>query len=131
MAVPRRRLPRSIGRKSRWLMAGSAAAILVLAPTTAAAAAPQGATHHAAMVVHVAGAHQRWATARADRGPVSARSRMSVRVYLAGQDPAGLAKFAMAVPTPGTRNFRQYLVPAQVLHGGSSFGNVPCGLPGK
>lgn len=38
----------------------------------------------------------------------------SVRVGLAGRDPAGLEAFARAVSTPGSPQYRHYLTPAQV-----------------
>jgi subtilase family serine protease len=36
-------------------------------------------------------------------------------VYLAGQDPTGLAAFAMAVSTPGHAQYGRYLTSAQVM----------------
>ena len=36
-------------------------------------------------------------------------------MYLAGQDPAGLAAYAMAASTPGHPQYGHYLTPAQVM----------------
>ena len=116
MPVSRQRPPRSIGRKSRWLLVSSGAAALVLAPTIAATAATQVVAHPAATTgMPVAGVHPQWATAKSNQGPVSASTPMSVRVYLAGRDPAGLASFATSVATPGSKDYRHFLTPAQVL----------------
>jgi subtilase family serine protease len=62
-----------------------------------------------------------WATpiadngsATADLGPATDSAPVSARVYLAGQDPRGLAAYATAVSEPGGRLFHHYLTPAQV-----------------
>jgi subtilase family serine protease len=40
---------------------------------------------------------------------------VTARVYLAGQDPAGLAAYAAAASTPGNALYARYLTPAQVM----------------
>ena len=59
--------------------------------------------------------HPSWASAakRVSTAPVTSGT-VSARVYLAGQDPAGLAAYAQAVSTPGSASYGQYLTPAQV-----------------
>ncbi len=46
--------------------------------------------------------------------PVTAGT-VTARVYLAGQDQAGLAAYATAVSTPGNALYRHYLTPPQVM----------------
>ncbi|MFF4649520.1 protease pro-enzyme activation domain-containing protein [Streptomyces sp. NPDC001380] len=102
----RRRLSRiSVAASATALIAGSLA---LAAPAAAAsAAAPTGAARR------LAGTHPAWATASADRGAASANSTADVRVYLAGQDPAGLAAYARAVSDPASPQYGRYLTPAQ------------------
>ena len=52
--------------------------------------------------------------ATADLGPAAAGAPVSARVYLAGRDPAGLARYAASVSYPASRSFHHYLTPAQV-----------------
>jgi subtilase family serine protease len=59
--------------------------------------------------------HPSWASAstRVSAQPVTSGT-VNARVYLAGQDPAGLAAYAAAVSAPGNARYGQYLSPAQV-----------------
>jgi subtilase family serine protease len=52
-------------------------------------------------------------TAAAAAGARDKGHAVSVRVGLAGRDPAGLEAFAKAVSTPGSPQYRHYLTPAQ------------------
>jgi hypothetical protein len=61
----------------------------------------------------VAGIRPPWAEPSADKGPVAGGTPISVRVYLAGKDPAGLARYAGQVAEPGSPSYRHYLTPAQ------------------
>ncbi|HEY0719487.1 MAG TPA: protease pro-enzyme activation domain-containing protein [Streptosporangiaceae bacterium] len=63
----------------------------------------------------IPGTHPDWASAakRVSSGPVTTGT-VKARVYLAGQDPSGLAAYARAVSTPGDARYGQYLTPAQV-----------------
>ena len=93
----------------RVISAAVAAGALTLggfAMATAAQAAPRTA---------IAGTHPAWATAarRAGTQAVSAGT-VSARIYLAGQDEAGLTAYATAVSTPGNALYGHYLTPAQV-----------------
>lgn len=54
-----------------------------------------------------------WATAANDTGSVAATKAQTVRVYLAGADPAGLAAYAAGVAEPGSPYYQHYLTPAQ------------------
>lgn len=50
-----------------------------------------------------------YATASADQGQTAASAQVSVRVFLAGQDAAGLAAYAKAVSDPTSSTYRHYL----------------------
>lgn len=52
--------------------------------------------------------------ATADLGPAAPDAPVSARVYLAGRDPAGLARYAAAVSDPRSLLFHRYLTPSQV-----------------
>src|ERR1039458_3987049 len=93
----------------RVISAAVAAGALTLggfAMATAAQAAPRTA---------IAGTQPAWATAarRAGTQAVSAGT-VSARIYLAGQDEAGLTAYATSVSTPGNALYGHYLTPAQV-----------------
>jgi subtilase family serine protease len=96
----------------RLKAAGTAIAAAVLCAGAIAAAAPgQAATPRSA----IPGTHPSWASAsaRVSAQPVT-NGTVSARVYLAGQDPAGLAAYAAAVSQPGNAAYGQFLSPAQV-----------------
>ncbi|TDT95377.1 pro-kumamolisin-like protein [Streptomyces sp. 846.5] len=86
---------------------------MALAGGTLALAVPS----HAATVTPTAktltGSHPAWATAKADQGAVAADTVTSATVYLAGQDPAGLAAYAKAVSSPGSATYGKFLTAAQ------------------
>jgi subtilase family serine protease len=63
----------------------------------------------------VTGSHPGWATAAGDAGQVPAAVSIDARVYLAGQDPAGLAAYAAQVSNPRSASYGRYLTPAQYL----------------
>jgi subtilase family serine protease len=48
-----------------------------------------------------------------DAGPAGRRVEVSVRLYLAGRDPAAEARFATAVSTPGSGAYGRFLSPAR------------------
>jgi subtilase family serine protease len=94
-------------RRFACAVAGGAAVLGVLACTGTAAAAPGRAA--------IAGTHPRWAvTAPGKSAPAVTSGGVNLRVYLAGQDSAGLASFARAVSDPGSADYGAYLTPAQV-----------------
>jgi subtilase family serine protease len=61
----------------------------------------------------LAGTKPVWATATADKGSASDSARVDARVYLAGQDPEGLAAYARAVADPSSPQYGKYLTPRQ------------------
>jgi len=64
----------------------------------------------------IADTHPGWATASARTSSQLVTSRtVSARVYLAGQDPAGLASYATSVATPGNALYGHYLTTGQVM----------------
>jgi subtilase family serine protease len=62
----------------------------------------------------LAGSHPTWASRSADRGAVAKGSSISVRLYLAGRDRAGLAAYAAAVSNPASASYGAFLTSAQV-----------------
>jgi subtilase family serine protease len=69
---------------------------------------------HAATSDVLPGSKPAWASASADRGSTPAAAPLAVRVYLAGQDPQGLAAYAKSVADPKSSAYRHFLTPAQV-----------------
>ncbi len=61
----------------------------------------------------LAGTRPAWATAKADQGATSDSAQVSARVYLAGQDAAGLAAYAKAVSDPKSASYGKYLTARQ------------------
>lgn len=57
----------------------------------------------------LAGTKPAWATAKADKGDASNGAQVSLRVYLAGKDAAGLATYAKAVSDPSSPSYGKYL----------------------
>ncbi|MGW4551765.1 S53 family peptidase [Streptomyces violaceorubidus] len=97
---------------TRRIWAGGLATLPLLAGaltlTTPLAHASEAPARH-----DLPGAKPRWATAQADRGTASGAEKVSVRVYLAGRDAAGLAAYARAVSDPRSPSYGQYLSPRQ------------------
>ena len=90
---------------------GTAAAAAALCAGAIAAASPSQATPRSA----IPGTHPSWASAsgRVSTAPVTTGT-VSARVYLAGQDSAGLSAYATAVSTPGNADYGHFLSSAQV-----------------
>ncbi|PAZ10357.1 serine protease [Streptomyces sp. SA15] len=61
----------------------------------------------------LAGTKPAWATAKADKGATSDGAQVSARVYLAGRDAAGLARYAEAVSDPSSASYGEYLSAGQ------------------
>jgi subtilase family serine protease len=62
----------------------------------------------------IPGTHPYWAvTSPSAKAPEVTSGTVTVRVYLAGQDPAGLAAYARAVSDPSNAAYGNYLTPAQ------------------
>lgn len=90
---------------------GTAAAAAALCAGAIAAASPSQATPRSA----IPGTHPSWASAsaRVSTAPVTTGT-VGARVYLAGQDSAGLSAYATAVSTPGNADYGHFLSSAQV-----------------
>lgn len=91
--------------------AAAAAATGLMAALAVPAAAAAAASPPPRQVV--TGIRPSWAEPSADRGPAASGTPISARVYLAGQDPAGLARYARQASDPGSPSYRHYLTPAQ------------------
>ena len=64
----------------------------------------------------IAGTHPSWAIASHRVSPEAVTTgTVDARVYLAGQNQAGLASYAKAVSTPGNALYGHYLTPSQVM----------------
>src|SRR6476659_7078977 len=64
----------------------------------------------------VAGSHPKWAVSANRVGNIAKGAGIVARVYLRGQDDAGLEAVARAVSDPLSRSFDHFLTPATV-HG--------------
>ena len=92
------------------LTAAAAATLAVGVLTSAATAQPDLAR------ASLAGTKPAWATSSALMSSRTVTSGIvNAQVYLAGQDPAGLAAFATAVSTPGNALYGHFLTPAQLM----------------
>src|SRR5215831_16836692 len=99
--------------RTRWR--GVAVSATVVAVTAAIFAVPglAGASGATARVT-LRGSQPGFASRSHAVGAVASSSRVNVRVYLAPRGGrAALAKFAMAVSTPGNALYRHFLTPAQ------------------
>ncbi|GAA5018699.1 S53 family peptidase [Kitasatospora paranensis] len=97
----------------RHRSAGAALACAALL-AGAFAVAPASQAEGSGSVRTLAGTHPAWAQPSADRGALPTTTAIAVRVYLAGQDPAGLAAYARAVSTEGGAQYGAFLTSAQV-----------------
>lgn len=70
----------------------------------------------------IAGTHPSWAVPSRRVATPDAATALSVRVYLAGRNPAGLTAYAAGVSTPGSPNYRSYLTTTEVQ---AQFGPTP------
>ncbi len=90
-----------------------AAAAVAVATLMATFTVPAAAAVASSPRQMLSGVRPAWARSTADQGPVAAGKPVSVRVYLAGRDPAGLARYAGQVSEPGRPAYHHYLTPAQ------------------
>ena len=101
----------SVTRRLRVVVTAAAATMLAAGVLSSAALAAPASPRTA-----IAGTHPAWAVASARMSQQAVTTgTVTARVYLAGQDPAGLAAYAMAVATPGNSVYHHYLTPAQVM----------------
>jgi subtilase family serine protease len=98
---------------TRYRYAAVIAGLALAAGMGVPAAAEAGSAVSGTARVQLPGAQPAWAVPRADRGPVSGHAAVTAQVYLAGRDPAGLAAYARAVSSPGSRSYHRYLTPAR------------------
>jgi subtilase family serine protease len=100
-----------VNRPGRGALTAAAATALVAGALAFAAPAQASSVRMA-----IAGTHPSWANGS---NRVSAQAvttgTVDVRVYLAGQNQAGLAAYAKAVSTPGNALYGHYLTPSQVM----------------
>jgi len=98
----------SMPHRHRWV-AGAVAGAAILSGLVAAGSAAAASGRAA-----IAGTHPDWAVNRAGhQAPAVTTGAVNLRVYLAGQDPAGLAAYATAVSDPTSASYGNYLSPAQ------------------
>src|SRR4051794_2316666 len=100
-------------RVRRARVAVVAGASLALVSGSLLLAVPSQASGPAPAAKTIAGSHPAWATAAADAGAVPSSTEVTGTVYLAGQDPTGLTKYATAVSDPASASYGKFLSPAQ------------------
>jgi subtilase family serine protease len=98
----------SMLHRHRWV-AGAVAGAAILSGLVSAGAAVAAPGRSA-----VPGTHPDWAVNRPGHQALAVTTgAVNLRVYLAGQDPAGLAAYASAVSDPTSASYGNYLTPAQ------------------
>jgi subtilase family serine protease len=93
----------------------------VVASMSAAASAAPAASRRSTLT----GSHAPWATSAARVGSVAANSDITVRVYLHGQDDAGLEAVARSVSDPKSSAYRHFLSAADLR---ARFGPAPASI---
>jgi subtilase family serine protease len=88
------------------------ATVALVAASLAATAAQAGAATTSS-VTALAGSRPSFATPSADRGQVATSDRQTTRIYLASQNPQGLAAYAQAVSSVNGAHYGKYLSAAQ------------------
>jgi subtilase family serine protease len=104
-------VPRVVTKRLPAVLIAAAATTLAVGVLTTAAAQASPAARMA-----IAGTQPTWANSsnRMSHQAVTSGT-VTALVYLAGQNPAGLASYATAVSTPGNATYSHYLTPAQVM----------------
>jgi subtilase family serine protease len=99
-----------VTKRLRTVVTAAAAAALCVGAVAAASPSQSAAPRSA-----IPGTHPAWANTpeRVSAQPVTAGT-VTARVYLAGQDPAGLTAYATSVSQPGSALYGHYLTTAQV-----------------
>ncbi|MGE7432454.1 S53 family peptidase [Kitasatospora sp. NPDC001175] len=102
-------MPAARTLRTRAAVAAPAVAALILG--TLAAATPAGAATpvNEQAAKELPGSHPAWATAQADAGAVADSTQSTARVYLAGQNSAGLAALAKAVSDVNSPDYGKFL----------------------
>ncbi len=108
--------------RSRMRVLATAGAALAIATGVMTAAAAQSSPARVAALgrVAIAGTKPAWATAKSQLRGAAAKvaaggGTVTATVYLAGQDPSGLAAYAAAVSTPGNARYGHYLSAGQAM----------------
>ncbi|MEW2347295.1 S53 family peptidase [Streptomyces sp. NPDC006684] len=104
---------RPVRPRSRAAMLRAAALPLAVGCLALAVPAASADSGHEVKRQTLAGLTPHWATGSADRGALSAGKQLTVRVYLAGRDAAGLARYATQVSDPSSPAYGKYLTPKQ------------------
>jgi subtilase family serine protease len=102
--------------------AGTAALLTIPLLLAGGLAGSPAAAEPLSIRVPLPGTAPAWTAQAADQGPAATSAAVTARVYLAGQDPAGLAAFARAVSDPASPQYGHYLTAAQVAQ---RFGATP------
>ena len=104
-------MPRVVTKRLPAVLIAAAATTLAVGVLTTAAAQASPAARMA-----IAGTQPTWANSSNRMSAQAVTSgTVTALVYLAGQNPAGLASYATAVSTPGNAMYGHYLAPAQVM----------------
>ena len=105
-------MPHIVTKGLRAGVMTAAATALAVGVLTTATAQAQPTTGR----MPIAGTQPTWATSSTQISQQAVTNgSITARVYLAGQDPAGLAAFATAVSTPGNALYGDYLTPSQLM----------------
>ncbi|NUR62367.1 MAG: hypothetical protein HOV87_27480 [Catenulispora sp.] len=107
-------------RRVQALATGAIAVVAAASQAVPAQADDTQNTSHNAKTLN--NAHPAWATADKDRGAVPASQTITTRVFLTGQDQAGLAALAKSVNDPNSPDYGRFLTPEQVKE---QFGATP------
>jgi subtilase family serine protease len=102
-----RTMSSAVQRRHRRIASATAISVAVAAFTAGVAVASPASAAQGPTTL--AGSSPSYATAPADQGQTAGATQLSVRVFLAGQDPAGLAAYAQDVSDPGNALYRHYL----------------------
>ncbi|HET9169382.1 MAG TPA: S53 family peptidase [Actinospica sp.] len=97
----------AVQRRQRRIASTTAIAVVLAAFSAGIAAAGPASAAQGATVLP--GTSPSYATASADQGQTAAATPLSIRVFLAGQNPTGLAAYAKAVSDPTSALYRHYL----------------------
>ncbi|WP_460580741.1 S53 family peptidase [Humibacter ginsengisoli] len=98
-------------RASRRMLTRRATAILAAGASIIALSATGISAADAATTVDYAGSVPNWATSANDSGTPAADTSVEGELYLKLRDQQGASNLAMAVSTPGTRQYRHWLSP--------------------
>ena len=97
----------AVQRRHRRVASAAAISVVLAAFSTGiAVASPASAAQGTAALP---GTSPSYATAAADQGQTAASTQLSIRVFLAGRDPSGLAAYAKDVSDPTNSLYRHFL----------------------